>query len=390
MLQPTNFYYPTTNLNYGVQEQIYGLRKELDAFLAKMFFAHDEDRLSRVIWAPSDYTFYRRREQLGEEASSSDTDDLQLPFLSYFRDDGWVMDDRPGAQQMSSIMHQIRWGEDNTGLQGQALHAQRFFNGLVFFSSERDASIALDTIMWWHNRRWNGTYAFYASDTKVLLPATATLDNAAFLPESNMTTFMREREMYAVSFTFLLRTPLVKLPPEQPATFFTEEVIHYFHNRNFTVPEEELPDTEEGWQNIASEVMELTLADENAPPVNDDGTSNSLVDIEFTLDKPDSKGKSVAEFTWGYTGSQPPSQIKFFLHRGRTIDTFEVDLSESDYPDNMPTSMRIPDLEPGSVYDVAMIAYYAPARADKYHFQIDTPDLPDRSKGLTGLKGMTI
>jgi len=48
--------------------------------------------------------------------------------------------------------------------------------------------------------------------------------------------------------------------------------------------------------------------------------------------------------------------------------------------------------EPDSIYDVAMLIHSSspPGSVWKYHYQISTPSLPDRGKGLGGLKGMTL
>lgn len=407
MLQPTQYYYPSnqsedTSLPSYQQEQLYAIRKEFDAFLGKLFFDHDENKLDRVLWTPVEYSIYRRMEQLENKAETIKADQLQLPFATYFRDAGWVPDDRPGAQQLSSVENAIKWGPDNTGVQAQAIGAQRYFNGSAFFSSYRDVNIAQERLFWMHNRRWDGTYAMFAGGTKVLLPLIVEINAYEIRPESEMQDFLSKQDIHMLDYSFLVRTPLVKIPFDQPGTYFTKEVAFYFHNREFSVDPSVLPESEEDWMNMADDIMELSEADELPLAEPDNSVLQGLsvidvVDVEFTIGS-DTGDKSAANFTWDYSkvdaeeeeGVSLPSFIVFYVHKGNEIETFNLDLSEYESKEELPTSYRIPGLSPGSVYDVAMLVYRQGPAVDKLHFRINTPDLPDRTKGLRGLKGTTL
>ncbi len=378
MLQPTKFYYPKTNLPYGTQEQLYSLRANSDELIAKLFFPHDPDRLSRVLWAHPDYNFLRRREMLSDASQSNSLDSLQLPFASYYRDDAWEYDDRAAGRQVTSQIHKIRWGQDNTGVEGQAIQAMRTFTGGVVFATERDASIALDNIFWWSNKPVWGEYFIYASDTKVHIPATYFLESASLVPEQNMSSWMQQQKMSVVSFAFKVYTPLLRLPDASTPVYMTEKVIHYFHNRNFDVPDEVLPTDWEGWLEIADEVFELDEDTAGAPAPVDNAASltNIQLDVQGTE----------AIFTWDYDGATFPSLITFYLHRGSTIDKHELAID----PNNPQTSFTIGGLESQSLYDAVMKVEYPGRGIFKYHYQIQTEIFPEQRKGLHGLKGMTL
>jgi len=383
MQQTSNFYYPRQgNLNFNVQEQIYSLRKTTDAFLAKLLFKHDENPLSRVLWAPRNYNIYRRKEMLAENLQSTAIDALHLPFCSYFRDEGWQIDGRPSAQQVSSVMSQLRWGHDDTGVEAQAIAAERTYDAAVIFASERDATIAQDTIFWWNNRPHWDTYSIFAGGTEVRIPVTMELvAGPTIAPDTHMKEWMQEMKLSVVDFAFRLRTPLLKIPTDQTPVHLTEEVYFYFNARHFNVPEEALPDDIEGWDAMSEELFAFVDSDELPAPAGTD-----LLNIEYTINK----WNNTAKFTWEYSQALPES-ITFYLHKGYEIEKHTLDLSGYDDVTEAPTSFTIPvELSSGSIYDVAMTAHTPPTGVAKYHFQIKTPDDPDEKKGLAGLKGMTL
>ena len=373
----SNFYYPTESLPLGSVEQIYSLRANMDELLAKLIFPHDENKLSRVLWSHPNYNFIRRIEMLAETGNSITIDNLQLPYVSYYRDDAWEYDDRPAGRQISSQVNKVRWGQDNTGVEGQAIHAQRSFQGMILFATERDAQIALDNLFWWSNRPVWGEYYIYAADTRVHIPATYFLESASLAPEQNMSEWMQQQKMSVVTFSFKVYTSLLRLPPASTPVYMTESVIHYFHNRHFDVPEEALPTTMEGWQEIADEVFELEM--EAGGEVNGLSTAG-LANITLSVDGTE------ATFSWEYIGDTLPYFIEFYIHRGTEIqkDPVYVDL------ENPVTSNTIYGLSGQSLYDVVMKVSYPGSRVLKYHYQIQTDVFPEQRKGLHGLKGMTL
>jgi len=388
MIQSSNFYYPQEEIPYNVQEQIYSIRNAMDEFLGKLLFSIDENPTDRVVWAPQEYAVYRRREQLGELKDSSGMDDLQLPYVTYFRDDSWTVDDRPAGNQLSSVMNSIRWGPDNTGVQAQVRQAQRTFKCVALFASERDATIAQDTIFWLYDRVHWVSYSIYAGQTKILIPLSIELTHGPdILPDDSMFEWMKERKMVLVYFNFLVRTPLLKIEPDPGEIHFTEEVVFYFNNREFDVPADKLPDTWEEWKDISEKLTALIDADE-APEPSIEHADTRIHSIEYNVDPENANIK----FTWEYMSDTPPDSITFYLHRGSKLETHELDLTGYESTEEAPTSFVMKENEPDSIYDVAMLIHSSspPGSVWKYHYQISTPSLPDRGKGLGGLKGMTL
>lgn len=383
MLQNSEFYYNRTNPPHFNQEQMYPLIKTLDEFFANFFFEDDENKLTRIQWAPHEYNYARRYETLNEQGLSSSVGGLQLPFLSYFRDDGWDYDDKPGTKQTSTQRRWYRWGEEGKGVEAQLLYAKRNLTGLIFFATERDASIAAENMLWWSNRELWLEYELGSNQGPVPVPLTVTLDKVNLLANKNMSDWTKEQTMSVVEFSVTIRTPLLKIPPDYDPIYITEEVVWYFHNQNFTVPLEELPDNEEDLQALTDVVFELHIDDVDIPP--EPLNLNTLTNILFTTDA-DSLEAS-ATFTWDYEGEDRPTALDFYVHLGNKIEKYSINIP--DEPEPLPQEYTVEGLEGVSIYDVVIIAKWPSGTRSKYHYSIETPEIPERKQGLAGLKGLT-
>lgn len=372
--QPRSFYYGTgsTPLPFSTVEQLYALRERLDAFQAHLFFNSES---SRIIWSDDQYNYSRRLEQLGENGTASPYDTLQFPFASYYRSGNWELDDRSGAHQLSSAMHKIRWGRDNTGVEAQLYHAQRSFQGIAFFTSERDAEIAFTLLQWWKNRLHQDEYSLLASGTEVLFPLSLELVSAVLDTGKNLDQWSKSQNISAVRYEFLVRTPLVKLPPDQPPVYLTKEVAWYFHNRVFRPGLDEEGDI----PLELSELLYLEATGEEAAP----DLLNGLANIEFLT------SSDTAAFSWEYLGVALPDSIQFIVHLGNTVHTEVITFQSGETVDDAATEYTLEGLPSGSVFDVMMLVTYG-TKINKYHFSISTPAIPERRIGLAGLKGMTL
>ena len=368
------FYYDQVQLPYNVSEQIFAIRERLDNFLAKIFFNKDT---SRIIFSDPEYSYRRRIEQLGELDGLSSYDALQLPFLSYYSPAGWEKDTRAGARQLSSTTQKINWGPDNSGIEAQVTHAQRDYECIALFSTMRDAEIAQTLLQWWEDRIVQDEYSLVTSDTKVLFPLSIELTSSILDTGQYLDVWSKSQNMIAVRLNFTIRTPLTKLPPNQPPTYITEEVYWYFHNRAFGAPMEEMTTIPID----QSELFHLIASVEEVPPYIGD---SSLTDITATVIPDDS-----IRFDWEYLGTELPDKIQIYLHLGTTVIDRTITFEAEETVATAATSELFEDLGDGQIVDAVMLVTYG-VTINKYHYEIDIPSLPERKKGLAGLRGMSL
>jgi hypothetical protein len=375
MLQTRPFYYEkNAPLPYRTFEQIYALRERLDNFQAKLFFKGDT---SRVIWSDIVYAYRRRMEQLGEIGKGDPKDALQLPFVSYYRKGGWEVDDRPAASQLSSAINKFRWGKNwDTGIESQVIHAQRAFEGAAIFSSERDAEIAYTLIQWWKNRLYHDEYFLIGGNTKIAFPLSLELKSYELDSGKDLDKWSASQNIALVKYSFLVRTPLIKVDPNQPPVYLTKEVYWYFHNREFREGIEET----ENFPLEQSELFTLIETGEETLPE----TVAGLADIVVTIPSP-----TEVLFSWEYIGNKLPDSLEFIVHLGKEVRTEVLTYESGTTIENAPKEYLLTNLPSASLFDVQVLAYYG-SRINKYHFSVETPSLPERKKGLAGLKGMTL
>ena len=102
---------------------------------------------TRCFYATEEYAFRRRLDLLSKNGSSS-VNELQLPFMCYSRNYNWRVDQtRVGIQNATSALVGIpdpTYGNVNM----RFMQVEQMLNCVAFFSSESDAQIAYETLMW--------------------------------------------------------------------------------------------------------------------------------------------------------------------------------------------------------------------------------------------------
>ena len=185
----------------------------LEQYMANAIFRGNS---SRVIYASPQYTFRQRLNLLSQNGSDS-ISALQFPYMSYFRMNNFVLDDRPGALNAWSAMQ----GFEDQGIGYRNLRyimMNLVFNCIAFFPNDIDAQMAYEALNWIQyptNKQDIAGSVTYAG-TDIQIPVTMNLSNIQFNNGKTELEWLEQQRIIPIMFDINMKTIILSQEPQGP------------------------------------------------------------------------------------------------------------------------------------------------------------------------------
>ena len=204
-----NYYYNTAALS----NTAYLLQMYLEQYMANALFRGNS---SRIIYASQQYTFRQRLNLLSQNGSESILA-LQLPYMSYFRQNNFVLDSRPGALNAWAAIE----GFEDIGIGYQQLRYMMMtitFNCIAFFTNDIDAQMAVEVLNWIQypsdKQAIAGSVTYAGTDIQI--PVTMNVSNIQFNNGKTERDWLEQQRIIPVQFDFSMRSVILGQEPQGP------------------------------------------------------------------------------------------------------------------------------------------------------------------------------
>ena len=198
------------------------IRMGLETYFANNLFRSE---VSRVIFASENYAFRQRINLLSKNDNPS-IQELKLPFMRYYWQGNWQIDDRVGVQNATAGLQGFPDG--GIGFQNlRFLQGQIYFDCTAYFSRVDDAQLAYETLMWIQNPApqqfgyGSLSYKGYA----IQIPILFEVEDIQWMPTYNETEWLQKAHIIPISFKIHLRSAILSQAPQtaQSSTFWNDE-----------------------------------------------------------------------------------------------------------------------------------------------------------------------
>lgn len=171
---------------------------------------------SRIIYASPQYTFRQRLNLLSQNGSQSILA-LQFPYMSYFKQNNYVLDSRPGALNAWSAMS----GFEDVGIGYQNLRyimMSMVFNCIAFFTNDIDAQMAVETLNWIQyptdKQAIAGSVTYVGTDIQI--PVTMSVSNIQFNNGKSELDWLDQQRVIPLMFDINMRSVMLSQEPQGP------------------------------------------------------------------------------------------------------------------------------------------------------------------------------
>ena len=213
---PVNFYQTDYLTN-----TLYLIQMVLEKYLSQSLFRNDP---SRVIFADTSVVFRERLRRLKEQGFT-DLDGLNLPFMSYFYQGNWVLDDRPGFINAKAILE--GFSSDDAGQQLlKFMHTKVTFNCVCYYNTFLDAQLGYETLLWLDKPAaqqfavGSVTYKGYQFD----IPLNMSIENLSFNPDVKEKEYFSSRKIIPIKFDIVMRSiSFSQMPQPEGSLIFSSD-----------------------------------------------------------------------------------------------------------------------------------------------------------------------
>lgn len=207
MQVPVVNYYDTTKFS----NTFYLVQIALETFFSYNIFRSD---LSRIIYASEEYAFRQRLNLLSKNATPS-IQEIQLPFMSYFRKGNWQIDDRIALPNATAAL--VGYSESVLGgLNMRFLSAMTSFDCVLWMNSDLDAQMAHENLLWIQQPSpkqfaFNGMqYQSY----EFSIPIHLTINSIDFNPAYTERQWLIENRVFPIKFGMTVRSGVLSQLPQ--------------------------------------------------------------------------------------------------------------------------------------------------------------------------------
>ncbi len=320
----TTNYYDTTKFS----NTLYLIQIAIETFFSHNLFKSD---VSRVIYASEEYAFRQRLNLLSKNATPT-IQEIQLPFMNYFRHGNWRIDDRFALPNATAAM--VGYNEDVLGgLKMRFLSAQTSFDCVVWMNSDLDAQMAHESLLWIQqpSPKQLAFDGMQYENYEFSIPVHITIDSIDFNPAYTERQWLISNRVFPIKFGMTVRSGVLSQLPQdsnsdlywsqQPVTI-TKHVLLDFLSYKFK-------NSFYDQQHITQEVDGIFTAD---PLLNGTFQVVSFTDTTLTVQ-------------WGYNPAAVP------LYNPNV--TISVDLGEIGYVVPLVSNTyTITGLTPDSLYNL--------------------------------------
>jgi hypothetical protein len=321
---------------------------------------------SRVIYASEQFAF-RQRLNLLAKAGSPSIAELQLPFMSYYRQGNWTIDNRVAVQNATAGLS--GFPEAAVGFQKMRwLNVQTIFTCTLFYSTDADAQLGYELLMWLKHPKPQQFYVpgLEYKGYSISIPVIFTIENINFAPSTTEKDWLAKNRIIPVQFTLNLRTAMLSQTRQTP--------------QDTLFPPEEAP-----------VLTKTVILDFLAFKFKNSFYDASHIDFEVsgTLDPETSLGlvtsvtsstQTSIVLTWDYDADFAPSFNPNLTITLNGVTQYSALLSAK--------SLIINDLSPESVYNITVWAQSLTGKIAKATTSTSTST--QQAVGIKGIKGYTL
>jgi hypothetical protein len=180
---------------------------------------------SRVIYASPQYAFRQRLNLLAQTGNPSITA-LDLPFMSYYRQNNWELDSRVGA--LNATTADFGYRDITIGQQlFRYLMVETSFDCWAFFYSDEDAQLAYENILFikYPTLKQFPFASVTYKNTDIDIPISINVDNLEFNPGLTERDWLRTKRIIPLHWTTTIKSVSLSQQPQTPSsTIFAEEI----------------------------------------------------------------------------------------------------------------------------------------------------------------------
>lgn len=184
----------------------------------KKYFANNVFRgnLDRVIYASSDYMFRQRLNLLSKNNASS-IEALDVPFMSYYRQDNWKLDTRPANLNGFNAL----WGRPDDIIGGQRLRympMEQTFECIAVFGNDVDAQLAYESLLFiqYPTEKMIISEGLEYKGYKVPIYVGVSVKDIQFNQGYNETKWLKENRIIPIRFSVTARSVVLSQAPQGP------------------------------------------------------------------------------------------------------------------------------------------------------------------------------
>jgi hypothetical protein len=207
-LIPSTYYDKTKFSNTFYLAQI-----ALEGYFARNVLRANYDR---VIYASEGYAF-RQRLNLLSKSSNQSIQELQLPFMCYYRRGNWEIDDRPAIQNSTAALY--GFADDNMGGQRiRWLNTKTTFDCVIFYSNDADAQLGYESLLWVKHptkQQFNFSGLEYLS-TFIDIPIIMEVESMDFAPAYTEKEWLTKNRIFPIKFSVSVRSVALSQQPQSP------------------------------------------------------------------------------------------------------------------------------------------------------------------------------
>lgn len=186
----------------------------LETFFINNIFRSDG---TRVLYASEAFAF-RRRLELLSKAGGNNVFQLQFPFMTYWRDNNYSIDDRPAVQSATAALT----GYADESLGGQVLRflqVKTQFTCVLWMNSDLDAQMAHEQLLWMQNpsaKQWTMPGAITYNGVSLDMPIILSIENIQFNPNYTEVEWLKRNRVLPIKFNVTIRTVAMSQLPQTP------------------------------------------------------------------------------------------------------------------------------------------------------------------------------
>jgi hypothetical protein len=217
-ITPVSYYDQTKFSN-----SFYPIQLAIHTMFANYVFRGNADR---IIYASEGFSFRQRLNQLSKLKNGS-IKELQLPFMSYYRQGNWEIDDRPSVQNATSALS--GFPEENIGWQNvQWLNVKTHFTAMAYFPTDVDAQLGYERLMWIKHpvRQQFRVDGVMYKGFELSIPVQMEIESLSYQPAVAETDWLTKNRIVPISFSISIRSVILsQLRQGAEDTLFPEEIV---------------------------------------------------------------------------------------------------------------------------------------------------------------------
>lgn len=192
----------------------------IETYFSKNLFRED---LTRVFYASEKYAFRQRLNLLAKSGVDS-VNELQLPFMSYFREGNWKIDTRAAVQNATAALAGFPEALISYQLL-RFLQVMTTFTCVCFANSDVDAQLMHETLLWIQQPAPK-QFRFPSMDylgASFDIPVTFAIENIVFNPDTTEKDWLVKNRVIPIKFDLIVKSVAFAQQPQTAGSTLFED-----------------------------------------------------------------------------------------------------------------------------------------------------------------------